>query len=99
MSQTIFLDWNDDRVGTWDGNDFEWQFVAIVIPDTIPTSSGGGSYDDSAARKKRRRRIKLITFIDNKEITKVKEINEFPSIFIQDAKFVQKDGIKLEIKL
>jgi hypothetical protein len=99
MSQTIFLDWNDDRVGTWDGNDFEWQFVAIVIPDTIPTSSGGGSYDDSAARKKRRRRIKLITFIDNKEIAEVKEINEFPSIFIQDAKFVQKDGIKLEIKL
>ena len=99
MSQTIFLDWNDDRVGTWDDNDFEWQFVAIVIPDTIPTSSGGGSYDDSAARKKRRRRIKLITFIDNKEITEVKEINEFPSIFIQDAKFVQKDGIKLEIKL
>lgn len=98
MSQTIFLDWNDDRVGTWDGNDFVWEFVAIVIPDTIPTT-GGGSYDESKERKKRRQRIKLITFIDNKEITEVKEINEFPSIFIQDAKFVQKDGIKLEIKL
>ncbi len=57
------------------------------------------TYDESGARKKRRTRIKLITFIDNKEITEVKEINEFPSIFIQDAKFVQKDGIKLEIKL
>lgn len=96
MSQTIFLDWNDDRVGTWDGNDFEWQFVAIVIAD-ITTSIGGAPQPGD--KKKRKLKIKLVAIVGNEQVTQTKEINNIPNIFIQDIKFIQTKDIKLEVKL
>ncbi len=97
MSQTIFLDWNDDRVGTWDGNDFVWEFVAIVIADV--TTNIGGAPGPTGEKKKRKVKIKLITLVQNKEISETKEINQFPNIFIQDIKFVQSKDIRLEVKV
>lgn len=95
--QTVFLDWSDNRIGTWDSNPFVWEFVAITIPDTIQPQ--GGTYQQSTARKKRKQTVELITFIEDERIVQIKEINNTPDLFIEDAKFVEKQGIKLEIKL
>ncbi len=96
MSQTIFLDWNDDRVGNWDDNPFNWEFVALVIEDM-----GGKSPDDyiSGLRKKKRNKVKLITFIDGKEIIETKEPKSNSVVFIRDAHFVgSKNDIIIEVK-
>jgi len=96
MSQTIFLDWNDDRVGTWDGNDFVWEFVAIIVEETQITL--GGSTQTDYAKKKEKKRIKLTTFIENKEITEIKEIKSIPGVFISDVSLKNTQNITLEIK-
>lgn len=96
MSQTIFLDWNDDRVGTWDENPFNWEFVAIVIEET--QISLGASTQTDYVKKKQKKRIKLTTFILNKEITEIKEIESTPGVFISDVSLKNTQNITLEIK-
>jgi hypothetical protein len=99
MSQTIFLDWNDDRIGDWNDNPFNWEFVAIVIEDGgVP---GGASPEDYAngLRKKKRNKVKLIVFIDGKEIIETKEPKSNSVVFIRDAHFVgSKNDIIIEVK-
>lgn len=97
MSQIIYLDWNDDRIGNWDDNPFDWEFVALVIEDQL----GGKSPDDytSGLKKKKRNKIKLITFIEGKEIIETKEPKSNPVVFIRDAHFVgSKNDIIIEVK-
>lgn len=97
MSQVIYLDWNDDRIGNWDDNPFNWEFVALVIEDQF----GGKSPDDytSGLKKKKRNKIKLITFIEGKEIIETKEPKSNPVVFIRDAHFVgSKNDIIIEVK-
>jgi hypothetical protein len=97
MSQIIYLDWNDDRIGNWDDNPFNWDFVALVIDDQF----GGSSPDDyvEKLKKKKRNKIKLTVFIDGKEIIETKEPKSNPIVFIRDAHFVgSKSDIIIEVK-
>jgi hypothetical protein len=97
MSQVIYLDWNDDRIGNWDDNPFNWEFVALIIEDT-----GGKSPDDylgGAKKKKKRNKIKLTVFIDGKEITETKEPKQSPVVFIRDVNFKGSNkDIVIEVK-
>lgn len=90
----LYLNWEDIRVGTWDGNPFTWDEV-YILEEVFGTGGTDGlnPYDvyrdvNKKSEEKKKKLIKIVAKLEGKEFNEEKYQNKEIKVTVKDVKIL-----------